>query len=79
MNKNLILTAVIGMLTIILGAFGAHALQENLSLNELKNFETGVRYQMFHVLALLFVNTYKGFNSRTKNTISILFFIGILL
>jgi len=78
MNKNLILTAVIGMLTIILGAFGAHALQENLSLNELKNFETGVRYQMFHVLALLFVNTYKGFNSRTKNTISILFFIGIL-
>ena len=78
MNKNLILTAIIGALTIILGAFGAHALQETLSENQLKSFETGVRYQMFHVLALLFVNTYNAFNSKIKNTISILFFIGIL-
>lgn len=78
MNKNLIITAVIGALTIILGAFGAHALEDSLSVNELKSFETGVRYQMFHVLALLFVNTYKGFNSKTKNIISLLFFTGIL-
>jgi len=78
MNKNLIITAVIGALTIILGAFGAHALEESLNVNELKSFETGVRYQMFHVLALLFVNTYKGFNSKTKNIISLLFFTGIL-
>lgn len=78
MNKNLIITAIIGALTIILGAFGAHVLQENLSVNELKSFETGVRYQMFHVLALLFVNTYKGFNSRTKKSISLFFFSGIL-
>ena len=78
MNKNLIITAVIGALTIILGAFGAHALEDSLSVNELKSFETGVRYQMFHVLALLFVNTYKGFNSKRKNSISLLFFTGIL-
>jgi len=78
MNKNLIITAVIGALTIILGAFGAHALEDSLSVNELKSFETGVRYQMFHVLALLFVNTYKRFNSKTKNIISLLFFTGIL-
>ena len=65
MNKNLIITAVIGALTIILGAFGAHALEDSLSVNELKSFETAVRYQMFHVLALLFVNTYKRFNSKT--------------
>lgn len=78
MNKNLILTAAIGALTIILGAFGAHALQETLSESQLKSFETAVRYQMFHVLALLFVNTYKAFNSKTKNSISLLFFSGIL-
>ena len=78
MNKNLIITAIIGALTIMLGAFGAHALEESLSTTELKSFETGVRYQMFHVLALLFVNTFNGFKSNTKNTISILFFIGIL-
>lgn len=78
MNKNLIITAITGALTIILGAFGAHVLQENLSVYELKSFETGVRYQMFHVLALLFVNTYKGFNSKTKKSISLFFFSGIL-
>ena len=78
MNKNLIITAIIGALTIILGAFGAHALQETLNVNQLKSFETGIRYQMFHVLVLLFVNTYSGFSSKTKNTISLLFFIGIL-
>ena len=78
MNKNLVITAIIGALTIILGAFGAHALEESLNVNELKSFETAVRYQMFHVLALLFINTYRGFNSNAKNTISILFFVGIL-
>jgi uncharacterized membrane protein YgdD (TMEM256/DUF423 family) len=78
MNKNLIITAIIGAFTIILGAFGAHALEESLSVQQLKSFETGVRYQMFHVLALLFVNTYKAFNLKTKNFISLLFFCGIL-
>ena len=78
MNKNLIITAIIGALTIILGAFGAHALQETLNVSQLKSFETGIRYQMFHILVLLFVNTYSGFSSKTKNTISLLFFIGIL-
>lgn len=78
MNKNLVITAIIGTLTIILGAFGAHSLENSISLEQLKSFETGVRYQMFHVLALLFVNMFNAFSSKTKNTISVLFFIGIL-
>ena len=78
MNKNLSITALLGMLTIILGAFGAHALKEKLGSDALLSFETGVRYQMYHVLVLLFVNTYGAFSSKTKNVISGLFFIGIL-
>ncbi|WP_456420862.1 DUF423 domain-containing protein [Lutibacter sp.] len=78
MKKNLIITSLIGALTIILGAFGAHSLKEILSVTELKSFETAVRYQMYHVIVLLFVNTYSKFNEKTKNTISYLFFIGIL-
>ena len=78
MNKNLVITAVLGAVTIVLGAFGAHALQEILTISELKSFETAVRYQMYHVIVLLFVNTYVKFNSKTKNYISYLFFIGIL-
>jgi uncharacterized membrane protein YgdD (TMEM256/DUF423 family) len=78
MNKNLAITSFIGAITIILGAFGAHALQESLSVGELKSFETAVRYQMYHVIVLLFVNSYAKYSLRDKNVISYLFFIGIL-
>jgi len=78
MNKNLVITAMIGALTIILGAFGTHALAEKLSVDSLKSFETAVQYQMYHVLALLFVNTYKSFSDNIKKYISILFLFGIL-
>ena len=79
MNKNLIITAFIGLLTIILGAFGTHILAEKLSLNSLKSFEIAVQYQMFHVIVLLFVNTYNGFTDKNKKYISLLFLFGILL
>jgi uncharacterized membrane protein YgdD (TMEM256/DUF423 family) len=38
-----------------LGAFGAHALKERLDAAQLATFEVGVRYQMYHALALLAV------------------------
>jgi uncharacterized membrane protein YgdD (TMEM256/DUF423 family) len=46
------LLAVIG---VGLGAFGAHALKARLAADALAIFETGVRYQMYHALALLAV------------------------
>jgi len=78
MKKNLVIASLIGALAIVLGAFGAHAIQETLSVNELKSFETAVRYQMYHVIVLLFVNSFSGFILKDKNTISYLFFAGIL-
>ncbi len=77
-NKNLSITAVLGIIAITLGAFGAHALKETLTSDALLSFNTGVRYQMYHVIVLLFVNIYTGFTTKTKNLISILFFIAIL-
>jgi uncharacterized membrane protein YgdD (TMEM256/DUF423 family) len=78
MNKTLSLVAFLGALTIILGAFGAHALQETLSETQLKSFETGVRYQMYHIIVLLFVNSYGGFSQTTKRMINVFFLVGIL-
>ena len=78
MNKNLSITALLGFCAVAFGAFGAHVLKEKLGVDALKTFETGVRYQMYHVIILLFVNTYDGFSIKTKKTISLLFFIGIL-
>ncbi|MCK5553129.1 MAG: DUF423 domain-containing protein [Deltaproteobacteria bacterium] len=44
-----------GGLGVILGAFGAHTLKARLTPELLEIFETGVRYQIYHALALLFV------------------------
>ena len=78
MKINLGIAALIGALTIVLGAFGAHALQDTLTANGLKSFETAVDYQMYHVIVLLFVNSYSEFSLKTKNIVSYLFFAGIL-
>lgn len=45
--------AFYGLLAIIFGAFGAHALKKSFSEDQLKSFETGVKYQMYHALLLL--------------------------
>ena len=50
---TIITATIFGMLAIIFGAFGAHALQKTLSENQLKSFETGVKYQMYHAIVLL--------------------------
>jgi uncharacterized membrane protein YgdD (TMEM256/DUF423 family) len=49
------LACVFGFLAVALGAFGAHALQSRLPADRLAIFETGVRYQMYHALALVAV------------------------
>ncbi|HTG66067.1 MAG TPA: DUF423 domain-containing protein [Flavobacterium sp.] len=80
MDKKTIATAaLLGMIAIILGAFGAHALKEILSTNQLNTFETGVRYQMYHALFLLFIGLLPVLNSKTKKIIYNLVLFGVLL
>lgn len=45
--------ALAGFIGVALGAFGAHGLRARISPEMLAVFETGVRYQMYHALALL--------------------------
>ena len=54
-NHWLVAGAVLGGLGVILGAFGAHGLKTRVEPALLEVFETGVRYQMYHALALLAV------------------------
>ena len=51
----LFIGSVLGFLGVALGAFGAHGLRSRLSVDMLAIFETGVRYQMYHALAVLIV------------------------
>lgn len=56
MNKTYLITAaLLGAVTVALGAFGAHGLKDKLSDYTLGIFETAVRYQFYHVFALLAV------------------------
>ncbi|MCT4699245.1 DUF423 domain-containing protein [Tenacibaculum haliotis] len=72
----LISGALFGMLAVIFGAYGAHALKKILSEDQLKSFETGVKYQVYHAIVLLFVGSYfKGSNQLMNYS----FIFGIIL
>jgi len=80
MTKNILgIASVLALITIILGAFGAHALKDKLDPESMQSFETGVRYMMYHVLALLFINGSSVLTDKSKKQISYIFFAGILL
>lgn len=55
-HKSIIsLGAALAGIAVILGAFGAHALKQILPAEQIITFETGVRYQMYHSIALILV------------------------
>jgi len=81
MHKGFIKTAaILGVLAVALGAFAAHALKERISDYAVNIFETGVRYQFYHVFALLVAGIlYKEFPNRFIKWAGILFITGIIL
>jgi len=76
----LILAALLGALSVILGAFGAHGLKSIVSPDVLEIYETAVRYQFYHVFALLAVGLLMLHAPQRMFSIAGIFFIaGILL
>ncbi len=73
---TLIIGAFYGMLSIILGAFGAHAFKKILPPEKLESFETGVRYQMYAAFFLLVVGWILKFETKSENWISWLMILG---
>ncbi len=69
---------ILGMTAIILGAFGAHALKKVLTAEELITFETGVKYQMYHALFLLFLGMTSLVNEKVKKSIFKLIVVGVV-
>ena len=80
MNKKiLVIASLLGLLSIAFGAFGAHGLKALISFEGLQTFETGVRYQMYHALMLLFIGSTSLIKQKTKNILFYLVIIGLLL
>lgn len=79
MNRTILITAaILGFVAIALGAFAAHGLKEVLSTEALQTFETGVRYQMYHAIMLLFVGGTSFLNAKSKNIMFYLVLIGVV-
>lgn len=81
MHKGFIKTAaVLGALSVMLGAFAAHGLKNILAAGDLQIFETAVRYQFYHVFALLAVGIlYAAFPGKLLVWAGKLFIAGMIL
>ena len=78
-NKIILVAAsILGLLAVILGAFASHGLKGLISVESLETFETGVRYQMYHAIVLLFVGITSIFSLKTKRVLFVLILTGIL-
>jgi uncharacterized membrane protein YgdD (TMEM256/DUF423 family) len=81
MHKGFIKTAaLLGALSVMLGAFAAHGLKKILAADDLQIFETAVRYQFYHVFALLAVGIlYASFPGKPMLWAGKLFIAGTIL
>lgn len=83
--KQLITIGLLGALAVALGALGAHFLKGKLETglitpDQLNGFDTGVKYHMYHVIAMLIVVLLKNsYASKWFNRAYTLFLIGIIL
>lgn len=77
-TKFIKLGAGFAMAAVILGAFGAHALEEVLSPSQLDTFEIGVRYQFYQALGLILIGLLQNhFTNKKLNNAGWLFVTGI--
>ncbi|WP_162126574.1 DUF423 domain-containing protein [Flavobacterium phycosphaerae] len=76
-RKMTSVAALMGMTAIILGAFGAHALKKYLTIEQLGTFETGVKYQLYHALFLLFLGGNSFLADKAKKTLFQLVVFGV--
>lgn len=79
MNRSLLIAGgIFGVIAIILGAFAAHGLKPLLSIESMQTFETGVKYQMYHALLLLFLGGIPVASEKVKRTCFYLTVFGVL-
>ncbi len=80
MNRTIFLTGTgLGLLAVLLGAFGAHGLEKLVDINAIQTFETGVKYQMYHALFLLTLANVDKIPEQKKKWVFYCVFIGVIL
>ncbi|MHA6280772.1 DUF423 domain-containing protein [Salinimicrobium sp. CAU 1759] len=66
-----------GAVAVIFGAFGAHGLKKYLNEDQLKSFETGVKYQMYHALLLILCGIIFPFTGYSQNLMGWFLILGV--
>lgn len=80
MHKTYIKTAAfLGSLTVAMGAFGAHKLKSLVAETVVNTYETAIKYQFYHVIALLIVGiVYGTFTNKLVKAAGVFFILGII-
>ncbi|GAB2760787.1 DUF423 domain-containing protein [Actinomadura fibrosa] len=78
-RKVLISGALFGLIAIILGAFATHGLKSLLTADAILTFETGVKYQMYSALFLLFLGGIPVTSEKVKKICFYLTVVGVIL
>ena len=71
--------AFFGVTSIILGAFAAHRFRKIFPREILESFETGVKYMMYHALALIVLGFHLNFVSLGQRLTALFMILGVLL
>lgn len=80
MNKTILATgAISALIAVLLGAFGAHGLEKLVASENVTSFTTGVRYQMYHAIALLVLGNMNLVSIPSKKKVFYFFLIGMIL
>lgn len=78
-NKLILWAYFLGLTAVVFGAFGAHALENKLTLKELQSYKTATSYQMFHSLLLLLVASSDYFSINITRWVGSFLVVGIFL
>tara|TARA_R110002049_G_scaffold3502_10_gene26261 strand:+ start:10638 stop:11039 length:402 start_codon:yes stop_codon:yes gene_type:complete len=78
-KQALIYGSVFGLIAVIFGALGAHALKELITSSQLDSFHTGVRYQMYHAILLIVLGLSNISPTKMLKSIINLIILGIII
>ena len=73
------ISALLGFLAIAIGAFGAHRLRKQFDLQQQLQFDTGVKFQLFHAILLVVLGFNLGFNTPLETYMAYAFILGTVL
>lgn len=78
-KKYLSIACILGALSVVLGAFGAHALKTMVDEHALSVYDTAIRYQFYHVFALAITAIlYEKFPTQSLKNAAACFIVGII-